>query len=248
MKQILILLMAVFLWSCVDSKTETSSAEAIVDRAIAVAGGHIVDTSTIAFSFRDKRYKAMRNQGQFKLERTFKDSVTTVRDVLSNEGFKRFLDSKEMIVADSMIPRYSASVNSVHYFSVLPYGLNDAAVNLKLLPDTTIDNDVFYSIQVTFSEEGGGEDFEDVFMYWIDKETYKVAYLAYSYNEADGQGLRFRKAKNERNIKGIRFVDYDNYKPKDPRGGLTELPQLFSNNKLELLSNIALEDIQVSFN
>ena len=36
----------------------------------------------------------------------------------------------------------------------------------------------------------------------------------YSYIESDGIGLRFREAFNERYINGIRFVDYNNYKPK----------------------------------
>ena len=72
----------------------------------------------------------------------------------------------------------SNSVNSVHYFSVLPFGLNDKAVSKKLLSDITIKGVDYYTIQVTFSEDGGGDDFDDVFLYWVQKESFKLNYLA----------------------------------------------------------------------
>ncbi|MBO6632925.1 MAG: deoxyribose-phosphate aldolase, partial [Psychroserpens sp.] len=145
-----------------------------------------------------------------------------------------------------MATKYSASVNSVHYFSVLPYGLNDAAVIKEKLADTRINDTMYYTIRVTFKEEGGGEDFEDEFLYWIDKETFKLQYLAYSYNEDDGKGMRFREAYNERLIEGVRFVDYNNYKPKSEAIKLPELPTLFESGQLDLVSKIELNEINVN--
>ena len=66
-----------------------------------------------------------------------------------------------------MIPAsdsYSASVNSVHYFAVLPYGLDGKAVNKTYVNKVDIKGKSYHKIKVTFNEEGGGEDFEDVFM------------------------------------------------------------------------------------
>ena len=70
-------------------------------------------------------------------------------------------------------------------------------------------------------------------------------YLAYSYNEADGMGMRFRVAYNERLVNGLRFVDYDNYKPNDSAAALDSLGQAFNNNQLTLVSKIELNAIEV---
>ena len=253
MKYLLIFTLSFLVVNCKPDRSEMVTAQELIDKTIDVAGGHLMDSVTIDFDFRDKHYKAFRNEGIFHLERQFKasineksDSMSAIKDILNNKGFMRFVDNFPMNVPDSMAIKYSASVNSVHYFAALPYGLNDPAVIKKRLDDTTIKGQDYFSIQVTFNQDGGGEDFEDVFMYWINKNTYKVDYLAYSYNESDGLGLRFREASNERYIEGIRFVDYNNYKPEDISIPLTELPQLFTSGKLKLLSKIELESIRVN--
>ena len=99
---------------------------------------------------------------------------------------------------------------------------------------------------MTFNEKGGGEDFEDVFIYWINTDNFKADYIAYSYAEDDGLGLRFREAYNERFVNGIRFVDYNNYKPKDDEVQLVNLDNLFQKNELELLSVVKLKNITVN--
>jgi hypothetical protein len=244
MKYVLLVCLSLFLLNCQDSKTEKRSAETIINTAIEVSGGKIINSSTIDFDFRDMHYKAIRDRGVFQFERQFRDS-TSIKDVLNNNGFQRFVNDFPMAVPDSMAVKYSASVNSVHYFSVLPFGLNNDAVNKEQLKDMSIKNKSYQTIKVTFNQDGGGEDFEDVFMYWIHPETHKVDYLAYSYSENDGKGLRFREAYNERYIEGIRFVDYNNFKPEDETIALTSLPQLFESGTLKLLSKIELEGIVV---
>jgi len=150
-----------------------------------------------------------------------------------------------VIPVDSMVTKYTASVNSVHYFSVLPYGLNDNAVIRTLLEDERINDTDYYKVKVTFTQDGGGEDYEDVFVYWLNKESFKLDYLAYSYNEDDGVGMRFREAYNERYVNGLRFVDYNNYKAEDTKINLTKLGKAFENNQLKLLSKIELENVKV---
>ncbi len=222
-------------------------AQTIVDRAIAVSGGETIEKASIAFDFRNWHYKAIRNHGVFQLERQFKDSLDIIRDVLSNDGFQRYKNDSPIKVSDTMAPKYARSVNSVHYFSVLPYGLNDAAVNKTYLNEVSINAQPYHKIKVTFNQNGGGDDFEDVFTYWINANTFKTDYLAYSYLEDDGEfGLRFREAFNERFINGIRFVDYNNFKPKDLSAALENLDVLFENDGLQLLSKIELENISVN--
>ncbi|MFD2823859.1 DUF6503 family protein [Lacinutrix iliipiscaria] len=228
-------------------KTETQlTAEKIIDKTIEVSGGENYLKANIEFDFRGKHYRSHRAGGSFQYERQFTDSIGNIKDVLNNDGFQRYVNNNSVVVIDSMIPKYSASVNSVHYFALLPYGLNDAAVNKSSLGKVTIKDKFYHKIKVTFDQEGGGEDFEDVFVYWIDTETFKVDYLAYSYIETDGVGMRFREAYNERIINGLRFVDYKNYKPIDEALKLNALDKAFESNQLKLLSKIELKNIQVN--
>ena len=248
MKRFSFLFFVLLIFGCKnESKVESLSADDIINKSIEVAGGDSFKKSEINFDFRDKHYYASRNFGDFLLMRvTINENNDSIYDVLTNEGYERKLnDMIDVFVPDSLIPKYSASVNSVHYFSVLPHGLNDEAVNKSLLGEEQIKGETYYRIQVTFNQNGGGEDYEDVFLYWIDKQSFKVDYLAYSYNEDDGKGIRFREAYNERYVNGLRFVDYNNYKPKDKSIKLQHLGKAFENNQLELLSKIELENVTV---
>ena len=248
MKYFLLLLLGASLWSCDTAKTKTEkdlSAQEIVDKAIAKAGGAVIANAAIHFKFRDYYYKATRQNGVRTLERCTDAECQHQQDVLRSDGsFERFRESARLQLSDSLQQLYGNSVNSVHYFSVLPYGLNDPAVKKSLIGEHRVKEQPYYLIKVQFAEDGGGEDFQDQYLYWIHKTTFAVDYLAYNYQTNEG-GTRFRAAYNPRRIEGIRFVDYKNYKPARQFPPLTSLDSLFENNKLELLSTIALEDIKV---
>ncbi|MFD1063615.1 DUF6503 family protein [Winogradskyella litorisediminis] len=250
MKYLSVMLGVFLMFSCKNevkkNEIESLTASEIIDKSIAIAGGEMLKRSTIKFHFRDYRYTAIRVKGKFRYTR-FKvaNNGDSILDILKNEGFRRYVNMRQVKVEDSMVLKYSASVNSVHYFSVLPHGLNDKAVNKKLVGEEQIKGKAYYKIEVTFNKNGGGEDFEDIFIYWINTETYKPDYLAYSYNEDDGKGMRFRKAYNERFVEGLRFVDYNNYKSENPKTKLNDLAKAFDNNQLKLLSKIELKQIEV---
>jgi hypothetical protein len=231
--------------SLTSCNTSLKDPQKIVDKAIAASGGEKYLHSTIGFDFRDRHYVAQREGGKYSYERIFKDSANTTHDFLTNDGFKREINNTLTEVADSMKVKYTASVNSVIYFALLPYGLNDEAVQKKFMGETTIDNIGYYVIEITFAQEGGGEDHEDVFMYWINKKDFTIGYLAYSYEEPDGVGLRFRKAYNARTVNGILFLDYINLKPKNETQ-ITSLEDLYKKGELEELSKIELLNVQVN--
>jgi hypothetical protein len=246
-----LVILSLTLFSCKNESTSRNdnllSAEEIVNKAIEVSGGNAFSNSEIHFDFRDISYSAIRNNGLFRLERFFKNDLQdSIRDVLSNEGFKRYVNGNQIIVPDSLATLYAASVNSVHYFSVLPYGLNDEAVNKTLVGEEAIKDKLYYKIKVTFDENGGGEDYEDVFIYWINKNNFEIDYLAYSYNEPDGKGLRFREAYDVKYLKGLRFANYRNYKPKLDDTSLLNLDIAFKNDELDLVSIIELKNISVT--
>jgi Family of unknown function (DUF6503) len=107
-----------------------------------------------------------------------------------------------------------------------------------------IKGEPYFKIGVKFAKEGGGQDFEDEFVYWIHKENYTMDYVGYSYT-TDGGGIRFREAYNAREVNGIRFVDYNNYKPSLLEADLTDLDELFEKGELILLSKIETESVGV---
>ncbi|MCM5663475.1 DUF6503 family protein [Galbibacter mesophilus] len=218
-------------------------ADTIINKSIEVSGMADLDGKEISFDFRGKKYTSERNNGRFKFTRTTKDSSVIV-DVLTNDGFQRKIDGRPIYLADTTADKFKNSVNSVHYFANLPFGLNGGAVNKELLGQVDIKGDTYFKIKVWFDEEGGGEDFEDVFIYWINNVTYKVDYLAYEYHVNEG-GMRFREAYKRRVVNGIDFVDYNNYKPKSKDVKLENLDELFEKGELELLSKIILENIEV---
>mgnify|MGYP006105705879 FL=1 len=230
--------------SCATKETPLT-AQQIIDKTILRSGADKVKNAQIRFQFRDKKYIAIRKNGDFRLERTFNKATSIIKDVISNNGFNRFVDSLPFVVVDSMAVKYRNSVNSVHYFSVLPFGLNDKAVKKKILPSSTINGIAYYKVEISFSENGGGEDFEDVFIYWIGKENFLIDYLAYSFH-TNGGGKRFRVLKEQCNKNGIRFVDYHNYKPLNIDAALIDLDTSFEKKQLKKVSEIILENIEVT--
>lgn len=221
-----------------------SEAQRIVDKSIEVSGGDLYKTSNVAFDFRDREYMLQIVDGRRVMERTFNTDSSSMVDRVDPKGFQRFVNDSLIHVSDSMANVYSNSINSVHYFAYLPYGLNDPAVNKELLGRIKIKGNDYYKVKVTFDKEGGGDDYEDTYIYWFNKDTYKVDYLAYDFH-TDGGGMRFRKAYNERYVNGLRFVDYENYRPENMPTSIVNIDSLFLQNKLTLLSKIRLKNIKV---
>lgn len=221
------------------SDAQKLNANDIINASIKAHGGEQYQNAHFAYDFRKYHFEFHYVDGQFKYERHSKDGKT--KDILTNDGFKRTVDNKEVELTEKKIRGYSNSVNSVHYFAFLPSFLNDPAVHKKLVGEHTIQGKDYYKIQVTFDQEGGGDDHDDVYMYWIGKEDFSMDYLAYSFH-VNGGGVRFRSAYNKRKIGGITFQDYINYKH-DKNTPVSDLDVLFENKELIELSKIELVNI-----
>ncbi|MEJ2003929.1 MAG: hypothetical protein P8X57_02975 [Cyclobacteriaceae bacterium] len=211
--------------------------------SIEKSGGELYNKSKIAFRFREHEYEAVHDDGLYEYTRIWSDGDSTVRDVLNNKGFSREINGKRIDLPDSMAAKYTRSVNSVIYFALLPDGLNDPAVNRKYLGTKDLKGTTYHKVRVTFDQNGGGEDFEDEFIYWFNDETGYFDYMAYLYH-TDGGGIRFREAYNPRTVNGIRFMDFNNFKPVDSLA-LESIDNAYMNGELEKLSVIELEDITV---
>lgn len=245
MKCKLPILSILFFLVLIGCDSKLTDPQKIIDKAIDAAGGEKYLNSVIEFDFRDRHYIARRNGGTYSYERIFEDSLGTIHDFLTNDGFRREINNEQVEVPISMAVKYTSSTNSVNYFALLPYGLNDDAVIKTLVRETVIKDTPYYLVKVGFKAEGGGEDHEDVFLYWVNQKNFYVDYLAYSFVEDDKTSFRFREAYNPRAINGIRFQDYINYKPNDNSLNVENAEDLFKQGKLVELSKIETENVTV---
>lgn len=221
------------------------TAQEIIDKSILASGGEKYSQSDISFRFRDMVYSSQVLENQRTLTRSSQNDSMRILDVKSPKGFERFVNDSLVAVTDSLADLYANSINSVHYFAYLPYGLNDQAVHKKYLGEVVINDIGYHKIEVTFDKEGGGDDYDDIYIYWFNTNTYKLDYLAYEFH-VNGGGQRFRKAFNERIVDGIRFVDYQNFKNTELNQPIQIIDSLYKIEKLELLSEIKLEEITVN--
>jgi len=223
-------------------QASVSKAQRIVDAAIAAHGLERIDGRRIEFDFRERHYVSARRGGAFTYERIFTDSIgRKIRDVLTNEGFHREVNGKTVELTAKDSAAYANSVNSVLYFALLPYHLNDPSVQKEYLGEEEVRGEPYDQVRITFRQEGGGKDFEDEFIYWFHRDRHTLDYLAYNY-QTDGGGARFREAYNVRKIDGIRFADYVNYRPAAPSMAVATFDSLLEAGGLEELSRIDTEN------
>ena len=240
-------LVAVFLLgmdACGEAPDQPLEVGEIVARAIEAAGGERYGKSHIEFEFRDRTYSSHWEDGRQVLKRITTTDTAVIVDTRKGEEFERTVGDSVVAVPDSMAGRYSRSVNAVHYFAYLPHGLDGRAVNKELLGIVELDGKSYYKVRVTFDQQGGGEDYQDIFVYWFDTETFRPGFLAYEYY-TDGGGLRFREGYNDRTVGGLKFLDYRNFKT-EASVPVTQLDSLFELGELEELSVIELRNISVN--
>ncbi|HEB62329.1 MAG TPA: hypothetical protein ENI82_04170 [Bacteroidetes bacterium] len=224
-----------------------NKAQRIVNKAIKVHGGKNYQKATISFDFRNRHYIAQRHGAEFIYKRIFKNKANeNIEDRLSNQGFQRKINNQVVELDQAKSNAYSNSVNSVIYFALLPFFLNDHAAVKEYLGQEIINNRAYHKIKVHFKEAGGGDDFEDSYIYWFHKKTYQLDYLAYNYH-VNGGGARFRVAYNKRKLNGIRFADYINFKPKTKSMDIENFAKKYQAEELVELSRIENKNIEVTY-
>lgn len=243
MKKIILFVLPLLFFAC-DKQYKEPKVEKIIAETIDKAGGERYKKAKIHFKFRDKEYTSSRKDGRFELARIQEDSIGRIEDVVTNDGFKRYVEGREVVLPDSLVDAYGESVNAVHYFVQLPFGLNDSAVQKELVGEDEVNGTEYYEVKVTFKQEGGGKDHEDIYMYWIQKRNFTVDYMAYRFFVDDG-GIRFRVATNPRVVNGIRFVDYENFKTDKLDTPLQRLDELYEAGVLTKVSDIKNEILEV---
>jgi hypothetical protein len=236
MKKLISLILLAFIYSsCNDPKPQE-----IVDKSIAFYKMDKLKNATLEFKFRTAKFRVMQNGGQYKYERFFTDSTGNVHDVLSNEGFKRILDGRELKLDQKDSDKYRQSLNAVIYFLYLPLKLNDASVIKKYLGESQIKDKRYHKIEISFENSKEAGDHSDVFYYWFDTEDYSMDHFAYS-----SGGNRFREVLRSRDAGGVIFQDYVNYQMPldDSITTVDRYDSLYEAGRLRVLSQIELKDI-----
>lgn len=226
------------------------SATAIVDSAVVAHGGPTLDRAVVTFDFRDDSYRLRQDGGRFHYRRTYTDSLgRAVREGLTNDGLYRSVEGDTIELSTSERDDVRTTVNSVRYFALLPEPLEDQAVQPTYSGRDTIDGIPYHRIQVTFRQEGGGDDWQDVFMYWFRTDTYAMDYLAYAFGlgpDEEDTGTRFREAYNVRRINGVRVADYYNYTVDTLTAEqMAGYPDLWARDAVRLVSRIEIDSVEV---
>lgn len=220
------------------------AAEAVAE-SIQVHGGERFENMDVSFTFRDDRFRVIRDGGLFRYERTYRDEEgREIRETLDNEGTSLEVDGREVPLGTRERLRVESDVNSVVYFAFLPFRLQEPSVRLRDLGEARVGGEPYRVVEVTFDEEGGGRDWQDRFIYWFHRDEATLDYLAHSY--ARGGGVtRFRRAVNRREVGGLLIQDYENYTAEDEIADLLEYPRLLEEGGLRLVSMVELEEVDV---
>ncbi|MCB0481857.1 MAG: deoxyribose-phosphate aldolase [Flavobacteriales bacterium] len=221
------------------------SAEVVLNKVISAYGGGYTELQ-VAFRFREFLYTVSEGDGGFRYTRSFTDTASaSIMDIYTNSSFERIRSGKIDRITPEKAKAYSNSINSVVYFALLPYKLRDPAVVKEYKGLSHIKCKAYHTLKVTFTEEGGGEDHDDEFYYWINSDDSKMDYLAYRYH-TEGGGIRFRERIRTHTLSNAMLLqDYTNYKTDSLLIDLSQLPAMFEAGALVALSKIEIEDPRI---
>lgn len=254
LKPVSILFVVFILFSCVSknknkdiliplssNKIELTRSQNIINQTIVAHGGDLYSSAHYSFVFRNNTYEFKNDGNKYEYTRISGKGELTIKDVLKNGDLKRIIDGKLVKLSDREEPGIKGGINSVIYFATLPSKLSDKAVNSKYIESVIIKDKKYDVLEITFNKRGGGNDHDDEYYYWINKDTKKTDYLAYNYTVNKG-GVRFRSSYNSRVVNGVTFQDYVNYEAAVGTP-LKNLPALYEAEKLKELSRIKTENI-----
>ncbi|MFB6097883.1 MAG: DUF6503 family protein, partial [Salinibacter sp.] len=209
----------------------------------------VLQEAVVTFTFRGDQYRIRQDDGRFHYRRTYTDSLgRSVTEGLTNDTVYRVVNGDTVSLSAAERTDVRTTVNSVTYFALLPEPLGDPAVQSTYSGRDTIRGVSYHRVRVTFRRKGGGQDWQDVYMYWFRTDSYAMDYLAYAYGLGPDEepGTRFRVAYNVRRIRGVRVADYHNYTVDTLSAEqLERYPELLARDAVRLVSDVELDSVQV---
>lgn len=221
---------------------QKDTSELLFQSVLEKHGGSRYDSAHYRFVFRKVNYSFKNSGSDYNYAREFQKDGQNIKDRMGPDSFIREVDGSPIELSGEDILKYRSSLNSVIYFATLPHKLADASVKREIVGKDSVDGHSYFLMKVSFKKEGGGEDFDDEYMYWINSQSKTMDYFAYNY-QVNGGGVRFRSFYNRRQVEGIIFQDYINYEA--PIGtALIDLAHLKEKGELTELSRILSEEIE----
>ncbi|MEM1056432.1 MAG: DUF6503 family protein [Bacteroidota bacterium] len=227
------------------------AAVALVRQVQAAHGSDALDGATLRFTFRGAPFTALRDGGRFRYTRTTTDERgREVIDLLDNDGLSRTVDGEPVTIPAENQGTVETDVNSVVYFATLPAALSDAAVQARAMGPDSVAGERYERLEVTFAREGGGNDWEDRYLYWVHPERGTLDYIAYTYDLAEDDdgpndtGHRFRRVIGTAEAGGFRIQDYANLTA-DSLSALEEYPAAFAAGRTREVSEIRTENARL---
>ncbi len=228
-----------------------AEAVALVRATQEAHGSDALEGATLHFTFRGDAFTAMRDGGRFRYTRTTRDErAREVVDVLDNSGLSRTVNGDDAPIPASEVGSLTTAVNSVVYFATLPAPLSDAAVQARALGPDSVAGQPYDRLEITFAQEGGGNDWEDRYIYWVHPERRTLDYIAYSYELAEGAsgandtGHRFRRVIGTGDASGFRTQDYANMTA-DSISTLEEYPAALARGATREVSQVLTENARL---
>ncbi|GJQ62331.1 MAG: hypothetical protein SCALA702_13840 [Melioribacteraceae bacterium] len=230
----------------ISSCTKQETAETILKKSVEAHGGDLYQNSIITYNFRDQNYKLTMDGWKFSYERSFSDSTgSEIIEGMDNKGAYKSLNGVKQDISEDETARLKYSINAARYFNVLPLQLINKAVVPKLLGEATIDEQYYYELEITFRKEGGGEDYQDRYILWIEKEDHLLEYFAYYYH-VNGGGSRFREMVNTRKVGGLILSDQINYTSESIDRNIEDYKTKFVSGDIKKVSEITLKNLEVN--
>jgi len=247
------LLIGVSLLSCNQNnkgvKSQDTRAKEILLNSIKAYNSDSFYNSTIQFNTKDLEYKLYRKSNIADFEVVRKLDTVTYKATYNNGTRAYFVNNIEQEQTSAAMKFIDIKLEGLCYLFSIPHEFNQNHVQLKKLEDVIIKNKNYNVIHVSFTRISE-EDPDDVFILYINPDTFYIDYLAEKYHFTAVNRPLFKVAHNFRTIEGITFVDYYVLDPKkeDRDTDLEVIYKLYNANNLNELQSLIFENIQVEIN
>lgn len=196
--------------------SQSTIAERIIARTVVYHGSEKLNDSRVKFDLFDAHFDILHENGRFSYKWYKENTEGGVEKVkINNKGVFTFQNENWQKLESQDTVMYIMNINGGRFLTLLPHTLNRKSALKKYLGKSTIGNQDYHKIEITYQKDTGGFGHENRFIYWIKtnlNEPY-IDFIAINFPNpfGDGYAQQFLERKSTRTINGIKFNTYDQY-------------------------------------